>query len=230
MASHATVSPLYSGLPLKCKEEDGSTKNWPSEGISNRQPWAKSDASARETPLTRVAELFNVNHFIISQARPYLAPFLRSDFHRPDPRQSNRWSLSVPIGRLLILEIQHRLRQLDSFGYLPRAIRRFLLDENIPGPSLTFVPQVTATDFVRLLERPTKESIDYWILRGERSVWPAVSALMVRCAVETKLDGAYERVRRGVTYDAIGDFWPKSNLKGIGKLRMRSTSTGQEMI
>jgi TAG lipase / lysophosphatidylethanolamine acyltransferase len=172
-----------------------------------------------------------VNHFIISQARPYLAPLLQSDFHRHNPRASiGSPNLTFPLGRLIILEIQHRLRQLDALGYMAPGIRRFLLDENIPGPSLTFVPELTAGDFVKLLERPTKESIESWILRGEKSVWPAVSALTVRCAVETKLDGAYERVRRGVTYDVVADTWPRLHMRSTNRFRPRSTSLGQDTI
>lgn len=79
---------------------------------------------------------------------------------------------------------------------LPSSIRRFLVDESIPGTSMTLVPEVTAGDFVRLLETPTRDTLDYWIRRGERSVWPAVAALRIRCAVETELDRAYQRARR----------------------------------
>ncbi len=49
---------------------------------------------------------------------------------------------------------------------------------------------------MRLLETPTKESLDYWILRGEKSVWPAVGAIKVRCAIESELDRGYQFVRR----------------------------------
>ena len=58
------------------------------------------------------------------------------------------------------------------------------------------MPEVTAGDFVRLLETPTRETLEYWIFRGERSVWPAVAALRIRCAVETELDRAYQQARR----------------------------------
>lgn len=61
---------------------------------------------------------------------------------------------------------------------------------------MTLVPEVTAGDFVRLLETPTRETLDYWISRGERSVWPAVAALRIRCAVENELDRSYQTVRR----------------------------------
>jgi TAG lipase/lysophosphatidylethanolamine acyltransferase len=98
--------------------------------------------------------------------------------------------------RMVGLEIRHRLRQLDTLGLLPTGIRRFLVDETVPGTSMTLVPEVTAGDFGRLLETPTRDTLDYWILRGERSVWPAVAALKIRCAVETKLDRAYQHARR----------------------------------
>ena len=88
------------------------------------------------------------------------------------------------------------MQQLDELGLLSPSIRRFLLDENIPGASLTLVPELTPGDFFKLLENPTKEAIDYWILKGERSVWPAVTALKIRCAIEKELDRGYQLVRR----------------------------------
>lgn len=70
------------------------------------------------------------------------------------------------------------------------------MDERIPAASMTLVPEVTAGDFIRLLETPTRETLNYWILRGERSVWPAVAALRIRSAVENELDRSYQVVRK----------------------------------
>jgi len=36
--------------------------------------------------------------------------------------------------RMVGLEIRHRLRQLDTLQLLPVGIRRFLVDEVVPGP------------------------------------------------------------------------------------------------
>jgi TAG lipase/lysophosphatidylethanolamine acyltransferase len=98
--------------------------------------------------------------------------------------------------RMVSLESRHRLRQLDLLHLLPPSIRRFLVDEHLPGPSVTLVPRLALRDFARLMETPTRDTLEYWILRGERSVWPAVAALRVRCAIEMELDRAYQDVRR----------------------------------
>ncbi|CAN9143321.1 unnamed protein product [Alternaria alternata] len=180
LASNATASStLYHSVTMMCKDDEGNIVPWSPASKTTFRPYTHASYRDRESPLHRIGELFNVNHFIVSQARPYLAPFLRSDSHHPNPKQDGRWRLSMPILRLVVLEIQHRLQQLDELGLLPPSIRRFLLDENIPGPSLTLVPELTPSDFFKLLENPTKEAIDYWILKGERSVWPAVTALKI---------------------------------------------------
>lgn len=129
-----------------------------------------------------------------------------------------------------MLEVHHRLRQVDEFGLLPSPLRRLLIDESIPGTGMTVVPTINPGDFLKLLENPTKESLDYWILRGEQSVWPAIGALKVRCAVEVELDRGYQLVRRRKPLD--GDFAAQGQLKKVGsrgslKPRKRAASVGQ---
>lgn len=103
-------------------------------------------------------------------------------------------------------------------------IRRFLIDENIPGTSLTLVPELTPKDFVRLLENPTRESLEYWIMRGEMSVWPAEVALKVRCAVEVELDRGYQVVRMQKPLDSTGG--PDRENSGWITGRARAASVG----
>lgn len=110
--------------------------------------------------------------------------------------RSKATQLSAFLVRMVGLELRHRLRQLDTLRVLPSSIRRFLVDEQVPGASMTLVPEVSAGDFIRLLETPTKQTLHYWILRGERSVWPAVAALRIRCTVENELDRSYQVVRK----------------------------------
>ncbi|KAG9246306.1 hypothetical protein BJ878DRAFT_533308 [Calycina marina] len=199
IASNASSPSLYGKtIELKCKDPFGAIVPWSLAAETTFRPWTHASYSERDSPLSRIAELFNVNHFIVSQARPYLVPFFQSDLHGPSHICTRRGQTSLTGGilRLVTMEIHHRLQQLDSLQLLPLSIRRFLVDEHVPAASVTLVPELSARDFGRLLETPTKSSIDYWILRGEKSVWPAVVALKIRCAIETELDRGYQFVRR----------------------------------
>lgn len=227
LASNASSTTLYSPVILKCKDETGAIVPWASSQEITFRSWRQANYSDRDSPLARIAELFNVNHFVVSQARPYIAPFLRSDLQHPTPRKSaaRRRGLAIPLLRLTALEIHHRLRQLDSLGFLPVSLRRLLVDEDIPGASLTLVPDLSAGDFWKLLETPTKRGLEYWILHGERSVWPAVGALKVRCAVEVELDKCYQVVRRRKPLDASTPAVGRSLSKTEGRRRSRRAAS-----
>ena len=203
MASNASPS-LYGRreTTVLCKSPSGEIVPWAPTSTVFRH-WSSTSYSDSDSPLSRIAELFNVNHFIVSQARPYLIPFLQSDVHGPSLLHHSTGTAATTtatatsfFSRMVGLELRHRLRQLDTLRVLPPEIRRFLVDERIPAASVTLVPEVTIWDFVRLLETPTRDTLDYWILRGERSVWPAVGALRICCAVENGLDRSYQVVRR----------------------------------
>ncbi|KAI2602358.1 hypothetical protein GGR54DRAFT_654352 [Hypoxylon sp. NC1633] len=200
VASNASTPSLYGSrrTTVLCKDVSGKIVPWaPANAL---RPGAHvSSGKDHKSPLSRVAQLFNVNHFIVSQARPYVIPFLESDMHGPSVftrARHKRAQLAGHLFRVVGLELRHRLRQLDALGALPAAVRRFLVDDEVPsGSSTTLVPEVAARDFARLLDTPTRRTLDYWIRRGERSVWPAVAALTVRCAVEYEIESAYQRAR-----------------------------------
>ncbi|KAK3341739.1 hypothetical protein B0T25DRAFT_351738 [Lasiosphaeria hispida] len=200
VASNASSPTFYGDRETRilCKDPEGRIVPWKPANTVDFRHWTHAAYSEHDSPLLRIAELFNVNHFIVSQARPYLIPFLQSDMHGPSLVETRNKTTSITafLVRMMGLEIRHRLKQLDTLRLLPAGIRRFLVDERVPGASMTLVPEVTAGDFVRLMEVPTKETLEYWISKGERSVWPAVAALKIRCAVETELDRAYQQARR----------------------------------
>ncbi|KAJ5568787.1 hypothetical protein N7450_011273 [Penicillium hetheringtonii] len=203
-ASNASASStITSPITIYCKDETGSIVPWPHTEDIIVQPWRHVNYSDGESPLSRISELFNVNHFIVSQARPYLIPFLRSELNLLDRRQTGWNNLSRSLMRLILAELRHRVRQLDYIGLLPASISRLLIDETIPGPNLTLVPDLAVTDIYNLFQRPTKERVADWTLKGERGVWPAVSALKVREAIEIELDRGYQLVRRRRPSDPV---------------------------
>lgn len=64
------------------------------------------------------------------------------------------------------------------------------------------MPDLCFWDLRKLFQSPTKDRVSEWALKGERGVWPAISALKVREAVEIELDRGYQLVRRRRPSDA----------------------------
>ncbi|KAK6359182.1 hypothetical protein TWF696_000347 [Orbilia brochopaga] len=211
---------LYRAVELLCKDHNGDVVpytstlpqiNTPSSQASgaHASPGRLSSrkyGDPRSSPHARVAELFNVNHFIVSQARPYIAPFI-------SPAHTH--STSSSFYKLLGLEIRHRLQQIDTLGLLPAGIRKFLIDDLVPGSGITVVPDLGWSDFEMLVENPTRERVGYWVAKGERSIWPVVGEVEVRCGVEFCLERLWEEVR--------------SRQPGAEERRRRRETGGQQM-
>lgn len=177
------------------------------------------------SPYTRLTELFNVNHFITSLARPYLAPLLNNDLKHHNaygtmkmeddiPLDKNATSLKIKtlpkdsgynftkhLKNVVGMEIQHRLDVMNKLGILPDVVQRFFIDEKPSSVQLTsslreitIVPELRylLKDFGRVFDlHKTMENIPYWVLVGERSVWPLFPILWSRCAIEFALDDLY---------------------------------------
>jgi TAG lipase / lysophosphatidylethanolamine acyltransferase len=200
VASTATSKTLYAPVQLYCKNEIGSTEpyvatDYLASTSKLRKHSSRGGVELQEAPLKRIGELFNVNHFIVSQTRPYIAPFVRAEQNYPG--QSTFLNMLI---RLVSGEVFHMLNQLNSIGWLPTSLCRLLMDETIPSNSrwakISLTPDLTFKDLLALFDTPTENSLDEWIMRGERSVWPAVPELRVRCGIEFELERAYESVRR----------------------------------
>ncbi|KAK9358681.1 hypothetical protein V1504DRAFT_460372 [Lipomyces starkeyi] len=183
---------FYEEVQLMCKNEKGEIVPWSPTGVPIRwKSWTSTPREEREAPYTRVSELFNVNHFIVSQARPYIAPFMSQDIHHGAHSARNK------LLRITGYEIRHRLAQLETLGILPPLFRRMLmLDDRrlMNSEIITIVPDLRAHDFWKLfVDAPrSREDIEYWSRKGEVSTWFALPLVRQRCGVEFILDGVYE--------------------------------------
>ncbi|OJD23739.1 hypothetical protein ACJ73_04907 [Blastomyces percursus] len=196
-AASNVSSATASRVTLYCKDETGVIVPWPdAEGLLFRS-WRQLGYNERECPLSRLSELFNVNHFIVAQARPFRVPIYLPEVERPGKVLSRRWVILERTCQIIGLETRHRLRQLDSLGLLPTPLRRLLIYEDIPGPHMTILPELGWMDLLKVFKAPptTGEELKRWILKGERGTWPAIAAVRVRCAVELALEKGYQVVR-----------------------------------
>lgn len=190
----------------------------------------------RDSPYTRLTELFNVNHFVISLARPYLAPLINNDlkhYHsygkikyektskgkslkvggsepskniKVQTTKATGYNFTKRLRNLASMEINHRLNVMNKLGMLNDVMKRFFIDEKPPTlqsfasiREVTIVPELRylMKDFGRVFDvHKMLENIPYWVLVGERSVWPLFPLLHSRCAIEFALDDLYNFHRK----------------------------------
>lgn len=185
-AASVAIMGLFETVDLLAKDKNGNVVPWSPSTVK----W--SDAAAvveSESHLTRLAELYNVNHFIVSQANPYIVPFLGRSV------DSRRKGLAMKLAYLVLTEFKHQLSQLHQMHLLPRVLH-FLIEERISG-DVTIVPSLSLKDFQTLFSNPTNASVGYWITKGEQSTWPMLSLIQTRCTIELALDRIYLRLKTG---------------------------------
>lgn len=137
-----------------------------------------------DIPLRRLAELFNVNHFIVSQVNPHVYPFMRTD-----PRITLLGSLFEKALIFLGSEIKFRLTQFSRWGIFPQLCHRVLAIMNQPYVGdITIVPNLTFQDVANIFAPSTPRSVKTAIDKGERATWPYISMVYNRCAVELALE------------------------------------------
>ncbi|KAF3342580.1 Lipase 4 like protein [Verticillium longisporum] len=214
VAASCSVPLVFSAAPLLVKVPDtGAHMPW------NPTPQRWIDGSVdNDLPMTRLAEMFNVNHFIVSQVNPHVVPFLAKD-DRLDPttphlrRQANNAATSTAakdgadwvytMTALAKDEALHRLQFLAEIGFFPNLATklRSVLSQKYSG-DINILPEISMNELPGLLSNPTSDFMIRVCLLGERATWPKLSRIRDRCAIELGLDHAVHRLRARVVFSA----------------------------
>ncbi|KAG0226592.1 hypothetical protein BGX31_007248 [Mortierella sp. GBA43] len=208
VCTSASMPGFSSAADLLAKDNAGKIIRWTPPTSNYTNPISPSlfsygDGDVNpETPLTRLSELFNVNNFIVSQANPYIIPFMSRGLHyRKTGFDRFSAGLMERIARVILAEITHRMGQLHQIGILPHFIVQ-MVEEKVSG-NVTIIPEVQLQDFKTLISNPTHKSIQYWILKGEQSTWPFLPMLKYRLMIELALDRILLQLRAEASASAI---------------------------
>ena len=180
-------------------------------------PWNPSpqrwiDGSVdNDLPMARLAEMFNVNHFIVSQVNPHVVPFLAKDDHLIPTEERDRIEDLKAGGRgpdwLYVVtslakdEALHRMQFLAELGIFPNLVTklRSILSQKYSG-DINILPEIAIQDLPRILSNPNSEFMLRCCLAGERATWPKMSRIRDRCAIELALDRAVHALRARVVF------------------------------
>ncbi|RHZ46546.1 hypothetical protein Glove_615g23 [Diversispora epigaea] len=203
---------LYDSYDLMAKDKTGRIVPWAPSEIKWKK-WTDAVPTESESPLTRITELFNVNHFIVSQANAAVVPFLSRE-------QTTRASILVKCGHFISTEYRHRIAQLEQMRLLPRMFRG-MVDEKVSG-NVTIVLSISFADFKTLFSNPTHSSLDYWVLKGEQSTWPLLALIRNRCLIELALDRIYLKLKSSPPAERSYALYPTTKEKNNGRKRTKS--------
>lgn len=154
-----------------------------------------------DLPMNRLSEMFNVNHFIVSQVNPHIVPFL--------PKDDEPKSVAVPTSKATRLfhtvshlakdEIMHRMAVLTELGVFPNSFTKTIsiMNQKYSG-DINIYPEILYAHFPRILKNPTTDFMLKACLCGERATWPKLARIRNHCAIELALDSAIQKMRARV--------------------------------
>ncbi|KAI1358348.1 acyl transferase/acyl hydrolase/lysophospholipase [Xylaria arbuscula] len=175
----------------------------------NPTPQVWIDGSVdNDLPMTRLSEMFNVNHFIVSQVNPHVVPFLvRDDTPCPSSntldgviyKQEFEWLHTVT--SLAKTEALHRMAVMAELGVFPNLVGklRSILSQKYSG-DINILPAIGVFDLPKILRNPTTEFMTRSCLLGERATWPKLARIWDCCAIELALDRAVHALRARVVF------------------------------
>lgn len=161
-----------------------------------------------DIPMTRLAEMFNVNHFIVSQVNPHVVPFLakeENDISAEVQQQNSAFSAGPSwmnnMASFAKGEALHRLEVLAEMGVFPNTMSkvRSVLSQRYSG-DITIFPAISYANFPKILSNPTTEYMLRCLLAGEQATWLKVSRIQNHVAVELALDEAVNQILPSVHF------------------------------
>ncbi|KAL8293923.1 hypothetical protein RB597_008221 [Gaeumannomyces tritici] len=204
-------------------------------------PWNPSpqrwiDGSVdNDLPTSRLSEMFNVNHFIVSQVNPHIVPFLtpedrlltleeRAQASAPDSvTLSSTWkNLMSTLTTLAKDEAMYRLNFAAEMGVFPNIFTKLcsMLSQKYSG-DITIIPEISFQDLPRILKNPTSDFMLKSCLIGEKATWPKLRRIRDHCAIELAIDRAIHDLRTRAAFSPS-----QVNLRRMGT---RSGEMGQPM-
>ncbi|XVE95841.1 hypothetical protein REPUB_Repub02eG0168800 [Reevesia pubescens] len=180
---------LFEAQELMAKDRSGEIV--PYHPPFNLDPEEGSGTSARrwrdgslevDLPMMQLKELFNVNHFIVSQANPHIAPLLRlKEFVR-----AFGGNFAAKLAHLTEMEVKHRCSQILEFGFPLGGLAK-LFAQDWEG-DVTVVMPATLAQYSKIIQNPSHVEIQKAANQGRRCTWEKLSAIKANCGIELALD------------------------------------------
>jgi len=146
-----------------------------------------------DVPTRRLGRLFNVNHFIVSQVNPHVAPVRRLTERRGlVPFAVDVATESVRVQLAHQLDVARRILARTPLR-TPIELAHALADQDYGG-DIDIHPRVRPVALARTLANISHAELEQHVLEGERSTWPLIARIRNETRIERALDAAQKRL------------------------------------
>ncbi|MGK0290517.1 MAG: TAG lipase/steryl ester hydrolase/phospholipase A2/LPA acyltransferase [bacterium] len=204
LASSA-VPGLFPPVMLTAKDRNGRSIPYKAS-----VKWIDGSIS-HDLPLKRLSELYNVNHFIVSQTNPHVIPFMS--------HYKKKKGIGSIVSKLVKSEIQHRSSQMidlvldnvdSNFAY--QVLNKFhgIMNQQYHG-DITIHPPFEIKYYSKVISNLTHKEVSQFVLLGERATWPKISMAQDQTRIGIILNQCLERlkIKRSKLAQEFGDDFDK---------------------
>lgn len=200
----SSVPGVFEPSTLLVKQEDGRIRPESTEGYKYVDGSMEADL-----PMQQISELFNINHFIVSQVNPH-ATLLSTMALSKSIWNHPVYSFLVGLVGFLKAQARNWFRNVLEFVSLRRmapiwATRRGgiqLLTQEYEGRhcDVTIMPwegtETLVSSFAKMLNNIGRREFSQMVTVSERNTWPKIEMIRCHCAVEMELEHSVTEMRR----------------------------------
>lgn len=180
---------LFEAQELMAKDRSGEIVpyhppfHWGPEETNSSSTRRWRDGSLEiDLPMIQLKELFNVNHFIVSQANPHISPLLRlKEFVR-----AYGGNFAAKLAHLVEMEVKYRCNQVLELGFPLGGLAKLFAQEW--EGDVTIVMPATLAQYSKIIQNPSNIEIQKAANQGRRCTWEKLSAIKANCGIELVLD------------------------------------------
>lgn len=180
---------LFEAQELMAKDRSGEIVPYhppfhlgPDEGSGTPVRRWRDGSLESDLPMMQLKELFNVNHFIVSQANPHIAPLLRLK----EIVRAYGGNFAAKLAHLTEMEVKHRCNQVLELGFPMGGLAK-LFAQDWEG-DVTVVMPATLAQYSKIIQNPSHGELQKAANQGRRGTWEKLSAIKANCGIELVLD------------------------------------------
>ena len=144
-----------------------------------------------DLPAKRLARLYGVNHYIVSQTNPYVIPFIADSKRKTDPFSVLKYGVISSARTWINAGAAIMERPLDKVPEIKRVTNSVLsiINQSYVG-DVNILPSKKLHNPLKTLAWRTHDEIDELINEGERATWPKIE----RIRIQTRISGTLDQI------------------------------------